>query len=602
MKLADAQTDSGRQRLRESHLDDLENALKEETPSYDDESKQGSDALTTPFPNETKKGNTHQSNIPSSTPIGLGAGTGVGNRHSRILDPFEDTSDTTPLSFTATNTKMNADSERQELTADDPFSSVQYNTDGGEVGDSSRNPSSLRRTSISGYGPVNPPPDQYDYDYYSYSRKCKIVTLVILLAIIGLTIGLLAPGTGRPGTKLSPNNNTSPTTNSPDPDFDTVFDELFVKAVDVLNNVMVSAPFRLSKACHQKICGGDGNLDRLDIRDRVMHYLVFNDELFRGWVFANDFDNVERVIQRYVITLFAFSTGLEKSAVDGDNEFTVNTWLRYENWLDGKDECNWYGITCDQRSAYVNVKDFVDHTKLVKTAIARDLPNRPVENIPMVVEIRLNQNKLEGDLIPELFKLRHLERLELWKAELRGRIDPSIKLLTALKKLWLHENKFLEGSLPAEIGSLSNLESLFVGGNKLTGALPDMSKWKNLKTLAVQGNGIGGIIPKSIENTLMLERLFLDDNKFSGSLPVELGFLEKLTDVRVNMNELTGTLPLQLGKLNNLEVLYLHNNKFDGRLSDILLIGWPSMSEYFFVTVKAHFHSFVFLIISIALQ
>jgi hypothetical protein len=59
--------------------------------------------------------------------------------------------------------------------------------------------------------------------------------------------------------------------------------------------------------------------------------------------------------------------------------------------------------------------------------------------------------------------------------------------------------------------------------------------------------------------------------------------LEELTDVRVNKNDLEGALPLQLGLLNKLEILYLHNNNFDGTLNDILLTGWPNMSEYFLV-------------------
>jgi hypothetical protein len=75
----------------------------------------------------------------------------------------------------------------------------------------------------------------------------------------------------------------------------------------------------------------------------------------------------------------------------------------------------------------------------------------------------------------------------------------------------------------------------------------------------------------------------LDDNKFNGTLPIELGLLEELTDVRVNKNDLEGALPLQLGLLNKLEILYLHNNNFDGTLNDILLTGWPNMSEYFLV-------------------
>jgi Leucine-rich repeat (LRR) protein len=216
------------------------------------------------------------------------------------------------------------------------------------------------------------------------------------------------------------------------------------------------------------------------------------------------------------------------------------------------------------------------------TAIARaDIPGAPVAMLPMVTSISLNKNDLLGKLMPEIFKMRHLERFELWQNVLTGNIPADIKNLVSLRKLWLYETGGLTGSIPKQIGLLSNLESLFVGGNKLTGALPNMTLMTNLNTLAVNGNALTGTIPTTIAKAIGLERLFFDENKFNGPLPNELGLLTNLTDIRFNNNAFTGTLPIELRALKNLKVLYLYDNEFDGGLDNFLVTGWASMSEYF---------------------
>ena len=621
MRLVDAQTDSARERQREANLDDLENAFKQESPltdSYDESSKQDSDAFL-PFPDRDKSNGatdttTHAGNVDlgagTAGTAGLGATETIDSslkntfapapsatpkRPVRVLDPFDDDSgpSSVPVDVVGNNRiNMNSNSERQGLTSNDPFRNGAGAGSGAGTGMGGY---PTRRASVgagsrrsSNYGPVNTPPDQYDYSDYYPSRRSCIVACLILLAIIGLAIGILAGGTMTTSrvvqTTAQPSVTMSPTPSPTEPLSE--YDRYFIRGTRLIQDSMVSDFADFGRVCHHKRCGGDGDMSNLSIQDRVMTYLVFEDELFRDWAWRDDFPAVERVVQRYILTLFAFATGLEKDASGELPGFIVNTWKESANWLNGEDECNWFGITCDTRSAYIFARDFVNSEFMTAsaagTATARaDLPNAPVVKIPMVTSISLNKNTLKGELMPELFRMRHLEMIELWQAELIGTIHADIKNLVSLKKLWLHETVGLTGSLPKEIGSLSNLESLFVGGNMLTGALPNMTLLTNLNTLAVNDNAFKGSIPTTIAKATGLERLFLDENKFSGSLPIELGFLTNLTDVRFNNNEFTGPLPYTLSALKNLKVLYLYDNEFDGGLDNFLVTGWASMSEYF---------------------
>ena len=92
----------------------------------------------------------------------------------------------------------------------------------------------------------------------------------------------------------------------------------------------------------------------------------------------------------------------------------------------------------------------------------------------------------------------------------------------------------MRGSLPAELGNLSQLTELDL--------------WNN---------GLSGSIPAELGSLSNLLYLFLMDNQLSGSIPAELGNLSNLLFLRLDNNQLSGPIPAELGRLSNLQRLFL---------------------------------------------
>ena len=98
--------------------------------------------------------------------------------------------------------------------------------------------------------------------------------------------------------------------------------------------------------------------------------------------------------------------------------------------------------------------------------------------------------------------------------------------------------------LPAEIGQLTNLTQLSLGGNQLS------------------------VLPAEIGQLANLTQLSLSENRLS-VLPAEIGQLTNLTGLYLSENRLS-VLPAEIGQLTNLTQLTLNGNPLSPRLAEVL--------------------------------
>ena len=185
---------------------------------------------------------------------------------------------------------------------------------------------------------------------------------------------------------------------------------------------------------------------------------------------------------------------------------------------------------------------------------------------PRVTSLNLQFRQLTGTIPAELGDLTNLQTVELHVNQLSGEIPGELGSLTNLEILWLGHNQ-LSGEIPSELGGLTNLRTVELHVNQISGEIPsELGSLTNLTWLVLNGNQISGEIPSELGGLTNLTHLYLSENQLSGEIPEELGSLPNLTYLNLRSNQLTGPIPAQLGSLTNLTHLYLWDNELSGKI------------------------------------
>ena len=185
-----------------------------------------------------------------------------------------------------------------------------------------------------------------------------------------------------------------------------------------------------------------------------------------------------------------------------------------------------------------------------------------------VVGLRLSSQGIVGTIPSELGSLANLQSLSLSENRLTGGIPKELGSLANLLSLSLSENQ-LTGEIPKELGSLANLQYLSLSENRLTGGIPkELGSLANLLSLSLSENQLTGEIPKELGSLANLQYLSLSENRLTGGIPKELGSLANLQSLSLSENRLTGEIPTEMGNLSNLLELYLRGNLLTGCVPD----------------------------------
>jgi len=181
-------------------------------------------------------------------------------------------------------------------------------------------------------------------------------------------------------------------------------------------------------------------------------------------------------------------------------------------------------------------------------------------------EVVLSSNNLTGSLPSELGDLSDLYWLALSHNQLTGNVPREIGGLSNLRWLDLSYNQ-LTDALPSEMGMLTELEHLWLHENQFTGQIPsEFGHLINLVALGLKQNQLTGEIPSDLGNLLWLKWMWLDENLLTGRIPADLGNLPNLEILELDHNELTGSIPAEMGSLTKLTTLDLSFNQISGEI------------------------------------
>ena len=167
-----------------------------------------------------------------------------------------------------------------------------------------------------------------------------------------------------------------------------------------------------------------------------------------------------------------------------------------------------------------------------------------------VLQIIIKNSSASLDLNLDLDSSGTVEPLELGEQEwVHGR-------LTKLNCF----NIGLSGTIPDEIGNLTELKQLGLKSNNLTGGIPEtIGELTNLTQLSLSYNLLTGSLPVSMGNLSKLTLLDIANNYLEGSIPNSIAELSALYTFSADSNSLSGSIPDGLCEIENLDV---SNNQF----------------------------------------
>ncbi len=246
----------------------------------------------------------------------------------------------------------------------------------------------------------------------------------------------------------------------------------------------------------------------------------------------------------------------------------------FREWLDGIPSLESTGAECtlterDLLAALytsMNGRNWIRSDNWLTDAPLREWHGVQTNAAGRVGALELRANNLEGLIPADLGSLSNLSSLDLGSNRLTGPIPSELGKLTSLERLDLGSNQLFD-SIPSELGSLSSLSSLSLGSNQLTGAIPpELGSLSSLSRLYLYGNQLTGAIPPELGGLSSLSRLSLGSNQLTGAIPPELGGLSSLSRLSLYGNQLTGAIPPELGGLSSLSSLNLYGNQLTGAI------------------------------------
>ncbi|XVF18638.1 hypothetical protein REPUB_Repub11eG0039900 [Reevesia pubescens] len=182
---------------------------------------------------------------------------------------------------------------------------------------------------------------------------------------------------------------------------------------------------------------------------------------------------------------------------------------------------------------------------------------------------------IKGRIPGEIGNLSNLISLDISNNELTGFIPTTIGRLTKLKSLSLEHNK-LEGSIPTELCHLKSLGFLYFTGNKLAGPIPAcLGDLISLGYLFLGSNMFDNSIPSTLTRIVDILQLNLSSNFLSDTLPIDIGKWKVATSIDFSQNQLSGQISRSIGDLKDLTYLSLSGNRFQGSIPESIggLIG-----------------------------
>lgn len=202
--------------------------------------------------------------------------------------------------------------------------------------------------------------------------------------------------------------------------------------------------------------------------------------------------------------------------------------------------------------------------RLSKNKLGGTIPSE-MGNLRNLELLDMGQNLFVGGFPSSFSTCNKLESLDLRSNRLTSLPNTLPKSLVYFNA----SNNRLKGQLNPNIGGLMELTKLDLKNNQLSGKIPaEIVSCEKIQFLDLSNNFFSGELPKELGTFAALEiALNLSYNQFSGQIPYEFSGLTKLSILDLSHNNFSGELSF-LTDLENLVTLNISYNHFSGKLPD----------------------------------
>ncbi|KAL2519905.1 putative LRR receptor-like serine/threonine-protein kinase [Forsythia ovata] len=178
---------------------------------------------------------------------------------------------------------------------------------------------------------------------------------------------------------------------------------------------------------------------------------------------------------------------------------------------------------------------------------------------------------LELNFLISLINCRQLKKIRIGRNSFDGMLLRALGNLSASIEVFTADFCGFKGIVPNEIGNMSNLIELGIGGNELTGTIPNtlgqLTKTnKDIQIIDPSYNFLNGSLALEIGSVKGLRELYLSRNQFSGEIPSIIGQLQNLVNLILSSNLLHSPIPELLGNMIALQYLDLSKNNLSGEI------------------------------------
>jgi Leucine-rich repeat (LRR) protein len=206
---------------------------------------------------------------------------------------------------------------------------------------------------------------------------------------------------------------------------------------------------------------------------------------------------------------------------------------------------------------------------LSNSGLTGEIPSE-IWNLTNLEWLWISDNQLTGSIPPEIGNLTNLTGLYLSNSGLTGEIPESICDLNIDWSYSVNSNITNNQLCPPYPSCVED----YVGEQDVSNCEGVVELWgkyysiENTDSLNLSFNQLTGSIPPEIGSLTNLTYLNLGYNELTGEIPPEIGSLTNLTYLNLGYNELTGEIPPEIGNLTNLTYLSLWNNELTGIIPD----------------------------------